>query len=168
MITEESDVQTAQLVGQMGEESNPPNGSLVVLLAAGEAFKLAIASDEGVVPDLAVGGKRIYAVDAEGAVIAEVRLEPTGEISLIGPEASFVMAPSGSVMAVNGAAGFTMSADGVFTFTGASAVFDCPVSSTVSVTAPSVVGSTDVTFAGKSAVTHLHGPGSGGNTGVPL
>lgn len=152
MLTDESDVQTVQLVGQVGEESNPPNGSLVVVLAAGESFKLAVASDEGVVPDLAVGGKRIFAVDDEGAVIAQVRLDPDGLVTVS-----------------NAAASFTMSPDGVFTFSGASAAFNCPVSSSVSVTAPTIEGTTDVTFAGKSAVMHTHSGGTiDGHTGAPL
>jgi phage gp45-like len=151
MLTDESDVQTVQLVGQTGEESNPPNGSLVVVLAAGESFKLAVASDEGVVPDLAIGGKRLFAVDDEGAVIAQVRLDPDGLVTVS-----------------NNAASFTMSPGGEFSFHGTSAAFDCPVSSSVSITAPTVEGTTDVTFAGKSALTHIHSGGTiSGSTGVP-
>jgi hypothetical protein len=151
MMTDESDVQTVQLVGQVGEESNPPNGSLVVVLAAGESFKLAVATDEGVEPVMAIGGKRIFAVDDEGVVIAQVCLDPDGLVTVS-----------------NNAASFTMSPDGAFTFSGTSADFNCPVSSSVSMTAPTVEGTTDVTFAGKSALTHIHSGGTiSGNTGVP-
>lgn len=168
-ITDHNDVQTVQLVGQAGEEVNPPNGTLVLLLPGGQAFKLSAGTSDWVVPIMDVGGKRIYAVDPTGGVICDLQLKPDGSIVLAGPEASLSMLPDGAVEVTNGAASFTMSPAGEFTFTGTAANFECPVSSTVSVTAPSVVGTTDVTFGGKSAGTHTHGgvQTGAGNTGVP-
>jgi phage gp45-like len=150
MITDRDDVQTVQLVSQAGEESNPPDGSAVVLLSAGSALKLAIATLDRVVPDLAVGGKRIYSTAADGVtVMAEARLDPDGKITIhndlasqtihpdgtveiINPLASINMAPDGAITASNGAASITLDAAGVISFHGTQAVFDCPV------TAPSV------------------------------
>jgi hypothetical protein len=100
-FTDFPDVQSVQLIGQAGEESNPPDGSLVVALALGEGTKVAVATNDGVAPELAPGAKRIYSV-ADGAVAAQILLEPDG-----------------TVRVGNMAASFTMSPEGVFTFTGA-------------------------------------------------
>lgn len=170
-ITDHEDVQTVQLVGQAGEEVNPPNGSLVLLLPAGQGFKLAAGTDDGVVPIMAVGGKRLYAVDpATATAICDIQLQPDGTIALAGPVASLTLSPDGTVLADNGAASFTMSPAGVFTFSGVSANFDCPIVSEVSVTAPLVVGTTNVTFGGKSGTGHIHSgvQTGGGNTGAPV
>lgn len=170
-ITDNEDVQTVQLVGQAGEEVNPVNGSLVLILPGGQAFKLSAGTDDGIVPIMAVGGKRLYAVNpADHTVICDIQLKPDGTIALAGPVASLTLSPDGTVLADNGAASFTMTPAGVFNFSGVSANFDCPVVSEVSVTAPLVVGTTNVTFGGKSGVAHIHsGVQTGaGNTGAPV
>lgn len=81
MITDERDVQTVQLIGQTGEENNPPDGSQVAVLALGESLKVAVASTDTVAPVMAPGGKRLYA-SAAGEVVAEIRLEPTGRVTI--------------------------------------------------------------------------------------
>lgn len=139
MITDAKDIQTVQLVGQAGEESNPPNGSLVLVLAEGESFKLACATADAIIPDLPVGGKRIYSTDVQGEnVMAEVRLLPTGAISIS-----------------NSASSITMAVDGTITFHGTAAIFDCPI------TAPSVTAN------GIVLQSHTHSDPQGGNTGGP-
>lgn len=139
-ITDHNDVQTVQLVGQAGEEVNPANGSLVLVLPGGQAFKLSAGTSDWVVPIMAVGGKRLYAIDpATGDVICDIQLKPDG-----------------TVVVANGLASFTMTPAGVFQFSGVSASFDCPVTSSVSVTAPLVEGTTNVTFGGKSGIAHTH------------
>lgn len=158
-ITDHNDVQTVQLVGQAGEEVNPPNGSLVLLLPAGQGFKLAAGTDDGVVPIMDIGGKRLYAVNPTTAeVICDIQLKPDG-----------------TAIVANGAASFTMSPAGVFTFHGTASNFDHTVTApnlvgTIAVTAPSVIGSVDVSFAGKSVLNHKHsGVQTGaGQTGVPV
>jgi phage gp45-like len=129
MVTDQQDVQTVQLIEQAGEESNPPDGSLVVLLPVGLAFKLGVAVGDGVEPVLAIGGKRIYSIDpATHAPIAELRLDPDGRIAATGPVASMVLAPDGTVTVDNGAASLTMTPTGTLLFHGVAAQFDCPVS----------------------------------------
>lgn len=152
-ITDHNDVQTVQLVGQAGEEVNPPNGSLVLLLPGGLAFKLSAGTDDWVVPIMDIGGKRLYAIDpTTGDVICDIQLKPDG-----------------TVQVANNLASFTMTPEGVFNFSGVSANFDCPVISEVSVTAPLITGTTNVTFGGKSGIGHTHSgvQTGGGNTGVP-
>lgn len=147
-ITDHNDVQTVQLVGQAGEEVNPPNGTLVLVLPGGQAFKLSAGTSDWVVPIMDIGGKRLYALDpTTGEVSCDIRLNPDS-----------------SVTVANSLASFTMTAAGVFNFSGVSANFDCPL------TAPTVTGTTDVVFAGKSAVTHIHSGvlAGGANTGVTV
>lgn len=146
-LTDETDVQTVQLVEQVGEESSPPDGSLVSVTSSGEAFKVSTGTDDGVTPILDIGGKRIYSTDpATAEVIAEVRLDPDGKITVSNPGATVTIDPSGVV---------TVDALTVH-MTG-----DLIVDGTI--TAPNVKGTTDVEFGGKSAITHEH---SGVQTGV--
>jgi phage gp45-like len=129
MVTDLNDVRTVQLIEQAGEESNPPDGSLVVLLPSGIGGHAAVAVGDGVEPVLAIGGKRVYSVDpATHAVIAELRLDPDGRIAATGPVASLVLAPDGTVTAGNAAGSVTLTPEGVWQFHGIAAQFDCPVS----------------------------------------
>lgn len=158
MVTDRSDVQTVQLIEQAGEESNPPDGSLVVLLPAGKAVKLAVSAHDGVTPDLEVGGKRIYSIGPDRQPIASLRLDPDGTITASNPGATVTIAPDGTV---------SITADGELSITSPHTRINGPLTATGTITAPTVVGTTDVTFAGKSAATHTHPGDSGGTTGAP-
>lgn len=168
VITDGNDVQNVQS-NQAGEEYNPPLGTALVLAAGGNAYKVALALDDGIAPVMPIGGKRIYAVDADGeAEVCEVRLQPTGEVQVFNGEAAITLDPDGTVTVGNDLGSATLSPAGVWTFHGVSSHFDHPVtmastlgvagavSSAVSVTAPNVAGTVDVTFAGKSSATHTH------------
>lgn len=175
MITDPADVQNIQTC-QAGDEYNPPNGVTVVLAAGGNAYKIALALDDAIAPIMLPGGKRIYATDAAGdAEVAEARLHPDGKIELLNAEAAVTMLPDGTVMIANGAGGATLSPAGVWAFQGTASHFDHPVTMAAtlevatSVSAPSIIGTTDVTFAAKSAKDHKHTGGTiSGQTGVPL
>jgi len=190
MIRDINDVQTVQLIGHTGEENNPPVGSMVAVIAEGEAFKIAISTADAIIPDLAVGGKRCYATTSDGtAMMAEMRLDPDGRVTLHNGEASLVMTPEGVITSsndgvtftmqpdgttslVNGASSITMSPAGVITFHGTAANFDCPV------TAPSygattvgggtgAITCTEVTANGKTLTGHVHNE-TGTTTGVAI
>ena len=181
VFSDMGDVQNVQTC-QNGEEHFPPNGAAVIAVEAGSAYKLAVAVDDGIAPIMEQGGKRVYSVDPTGAeVMAEARLHPDGKIELINSKASFTALPDGTITAANGDASFSMSPDGHFTFHGIGSTFDHPVtmeqtlnvsgalSSELSITAPEIVGTTDVTFDGKSAATHIHTGGIiSGKTGAPV
>ena len=197
MVTDRQDVQTVQLVEQMGEESNPPNGCLVVILPGGQAFKLGAAAGDGIAPVMDVGGKRIYSIDpATNQEACQVRLDPDGTITLVGPVATQTIAPDGTVTidnggvtqtlqpdgtvaTDNGAASFTMNPDGTFLFVGTASTFDHPVAAqsfaatvaggtgTVQATNVEVTGG-DVTSDGISLENHVHPENdNGGPTGAP-
>lgn len=80
-LTDPADIQTIELMSQTGEESNPPTGSKVTVLPIGQAFKLAIASDDQIEPEVAPGEKKIYSTDETGATVkASVYLKNDGTI----------------------------------------------------------------------------------------
>lgn len=167
VVTDRDDVQTVQLVSQTGEESNPPDGSVVVLVPAGPALKLAVAMLDRVPPDLAVGGKRIYSTADDGTTVkAEVRLDPDGKITVSNPGATITITPAGLVTI--DAAGETVVNSSKTTINNDVQINgNLDVSGTV--TAPNVVGTTDVAAAGISGKTHTHGgvTTGAGNTGAP-
>lgn len=166
VVTDRDDVQTVQLVSQTGEESNPPDGSAVVLVPAGPALKLAVATFDRVAPDLAVGGKRIYSTAADGqTVMAEVRLDPDGTITARNPGATITITPAGLV---------TIDADGETVINSSKTTInnDVQINGNLDVsgtaTAPNVVGTTDVTAGGISGKNHVHPENdNGGPTGPP-
>lgn len=161
MLTDVNDVQTVQLIEQMGEESNPPNGCMIAVIPGAKAFKLGVATFDGIEPNLSVGGKRIYSIDpSDHSVVAEIRLDPDGKITLTGPNATQVIDPDGTVTVSNQSASFIMNSDGSFLFNGTSTVFNHTV------TVPELkFGSTQ-----KTLTDHRHsGVQTGsGNTGVPV
>lgn len=169
------DVQNVQTC-QNGDEYNPANGTTLIIVSAGEAYKIAVAGDDGIAPVMEPGGHRVYATDPTGAnVMAEAQLHPDGKIELLNAKVTMTMLPDGKVTVENGAGSFTMNSDGSFIFAGISSHFDHPVTMastlavTTSVTAPLIAGTADVTFAGKSAKDHTHTTTTTGNpTGVPL
>jgi phage gp45-like len=67
-ITDSDDIQTVELRNQYGEDNNPVNGSQVLIVDIGSAFKMAIAVKDGITPSMNPGEKKIYSVS--GAAIA--------------------------------------------------------------------------------------------------
>jgi len=64
-ITDPDDIQTVELMTQAGDDINPPDNSRVTIIKIGSAWKIAIASDDGIAPDetLNKGERKIYASD---------------------------------------------------------------------------------------------------------
>lgn len=157
VITDPRDVQSVQLVSQTGEESNPPSGSLIAIISESEGMKIGIAASDGILPDLEVGGKRIYSTDTSGTIRkADVRLDPDGKITAEGPVGSLTIDPDGQIALTNGAGSITISPAGVITFHGTAANFDCPVSAS------------EFTAASIPYSTHIHDENdSGGPTDPP-
>lgn len=82
-ISDPDDVQTVQLMNPAGENSNPPDGSQVLIIDIGSAFKVAVATDDGIEPFGSPGDKQIYSSD--GAIIkAFINLLTSGIIELNG------------------------------------------------------------------------------------
>jgi phage gp45-like len=71
------DIQTVQLMTHAGDDINPPDGSRIVVLSVGRAYKIAIASEDGIEPEVAPGEREIYS-SVDGARMARVRLTSEG------------------------------------------------------------------------------------------
>lgn len=165
MVSDEADVQTVQLVGQAGEESNPPNGSLVLLLGAGKAMQLSAGVADGIEPIMAVGGKRIYSTDETGAVVKGlVRLNPDGDILVQNDNTSVNVMPNGDVTVTCGGAITVYSNDAV-NITAPSVVLNSDLQVNGAITATGLV-----TGGGTVLSTHKHGgvQTGGGQTGEPI
>ena len=82
-MSNSDDVQTVEMVGAPGEDSNPPDGSLVLITDMGAAFKAAIAANDGIAASMGEGEKKLYSIDA-GAIAAYVSWLSTGVLELNG------------------------------------------------------------------------------------
>ena len=80
-LTDAEDIQTVELIPQHGEDVNPVDGSQCIVLDLGNAFKVAIAINDGVVPTVDIGEKKLYSV-ASGAIKAFVYIKKDGSIQI--------------------------------------------------------------------------------------
>lgn len=97
-LTDPADIQTIELMSQTGEESNPPTGSKVAVLPIGQAFKLAIASDDQIEPGVAPGEKKLYSTDETGATVKGfVHLKNDGTIIADNGGATITATPGGKL-----------------------------------------------------------------------
>lgn len=166
MITDLNDVQNVQLVGQAGEECNPPDGSLVLVNACGQAFKLSAGTADTIEPVLAVGGKRIYSTNAENdTVMAECRLDPDGKIAVSNVNATVTIMPNGLLTVENAHASITIAADGTVTvdsgakethITASKVKITAPVEMTSTLAVTGNISANDVVLGGVYQKGHVH------------
>ena len=79
-VSDADDIQTVELHRGAGVDVNPPDGSIVVLVRAGNAWQIAATTNDNVPPDgLDEGTYEIYASDS-GAKTAKVRCMPDGDV----------------------------------------------------------------------------------------
>jgi hypothetical protein len=81
---EDDDAQSVELVTQAGEDTNPPDGSTVIVVDAGDSYKIGIAADDGIEPSMNAGEKKLYSIDSSGAIAAFVNFINSGIIELNG------------------------------------------------------------------------------------
>jgi hypothetical protein len=82
-IVNSDDIQTVELRNSYGEDSNPLNDTQVLILEVGEAFKIAIAADDGITPSMLPGEKKIYSVSGSG-IEAFINFLTSGVLELNG------------------------------------------------------------------------------------
>ena len=82
-ISEPDDVQTVEYMSAAGDDSVPPIGSRVTILQAGSAWKIAIASQDSIVPSMDEGERKIYS-SKDGAIKAFINWLSTGILELNG------------------------------------------------------------------------------------
>lgn len=83
-ITSEKDIQTVEYFTQPGQDDNPAIDSAVTVFSVGEAYKIAIACNDGVAAAMKSGEKKLYSLDGLGSVVAFINLLSTGDIEIQG------------------------------------------------------------------------------------
>lgn len=76
-VSDPDDIQTIEFYQAAGQDSNPPTDSLVAFLAAGNAWKIALGANDGIVPEKEPGEYKIYS-SASGVIKAFFELLKTG------------------------------------------------------------------------------------------
>ena len=99
-ITDDTDVQGAQLMQPAGVDSCPVAGSMVILIPCGSAWKIAVAADDGLTPAVEQGEIKIYA-QAGGRIVASVYCKLDGTITTANDAGTMSLLPSGQ-LDVNG------------------------------------------------------------------
>lgn len=97
-ISDPDDLQTVQLMTAGGEDFVPPDGSIVVLVKAGDAWQLAVAVDDNVEPasDLEKGERELYASDG-GVRKVKLRLKKDGAARISNDNGSVELAVDGTI-----------------------------------------------------------------------
>jgi hypothetical protein len=81
-LADPDDLQSIQLVTQSGEDYHPKEGSKIIIVTIGESFKVAIACDDGIVPTVDEGERRMYSIDSGGSVAAVIYLKSDGTVEI--------------------------------------------------------------------------------------
>lgn len=82
-ITDADDVHTVEYMASSGEDSNPPDGTKVLIIDAGRAYKIAIAADDNIEPSMQEGEKKLYSISG-GTIAAFINFLQTGTIEING------------------------------------------------------------------------------------
>lgn len=82
-IADPDDIQTIEYMSSTGDDTIPPIGSIVTILSAGSAWKIAIASSDNISPSMSEGERKIYSSDG-GVIKAFINFLSTGILELNG------------------------------------------------------------------------------------
>lgn len=82
-ITDPDDIQTVEYMSSAGDDTIPPIGSVVTILSAGSAWKIAIASNDNIVPSMGEGERKIYS-SSGGVIQAFINWLSGGNLELNG------------------------------------------------------------------------------------
>ena len=82
-ITDADDIHTVEYMSPPGEDSNPPDGSKVLIIDVGRAYKVAIAADDNISPSMEKGEKKLYSI-SEGAIAAFINFLSSGIMEING------------------------------------------------------------------------------------
>lgn len=80
-ISNSKDVQTVEWRSGSGDDAAPVVGSQVLIVAVGQAWKVAIAADDQIDPAVAEGERRVYAAEG-GAIKSSVLVKVSGDVVL--------------------------------------------------------------------------------------
>ena len=77
------DIQTVELMTHAGDDTIPPNGSKVIVLSVGDAWKIGIATNDGVKSTMKSGEKKLYS-SSNGTIKAFINWLSGGNLELNG------------------------------------------------------------------------------------
>lgn len=83
-FTNADDLQTVELLGATGEDSNPQPGDRVIVVDLGPAYRVAVATSDNVEPASEEGEKILYSYDSAGNKLATMVLKSDSTIELNG------------------------------------------------------------------------------------
>jgi len=107
-MSDPDDIQIVEYMSYAGDDTIPPVGSIVTILSAGPAWKIAIACNDNIAPSMGEGEKKLYSSDG-GAIKAFINFLVGGNLELNGNGNSAVTysalntALQGLVTAINSA-----------------------------------------------------------------
>lgn len=78
-LTDERDIQDVELFTHAGVDFNPPDGSFVVVIPLANAFKVAVAVDDGIESEVDEGEYEVYSSE-NGEKKAKTRWNKDGEV----------------------------------------------------------------------------------------
>lgn len=78
-LTSPDDIQTVEWINHDGEDSSPPDNSLVVVVAISNSYKIAIACDDGILAESEPGEKILYS-QLNGIKRTSIVLKPGGSV----------------------------------------------------------------------------------------
>ena len=90
------DVQNVQYSPMPGDDSPPMKGDLVGVLAVTPAFKIAFSVQDSVVPEVALGERKIYSRDTSGALVASAHFKADGTVEVTNELGAATLLPDGS------------------------------------------------------------------------
>jgi hypothetical protein len=96
VITDPTDVQDVELITQAGVDYNPPPNATLVITQVGAAWKIGIACDDGIEPEVNPGEYQIYS-SATGVKKAKITLGLDGTITCENTGGSITLDPTGVV-----------------------------------------------------------------------
>ena len=101
-ITSADDIQTVEHVTESGEDTSPPDNARVIIVQIGEAWKIAIAVDDQIEPEVAPGEKKLYSTNTAGDTQqAFIRLRNNGDIE-VSADGNITATAAGSITGTAG------------------------------------------------------------------
>lgn len=118
-ITSPDDIQTVEWINHDGEDSSPPDNSLIVGVAVSPAYKIAIACDDGIPAESSPGEKIRYSqlngkkrtsvvLKTDGSVLIDTKDTAGVQVSKIEIDASGEISLDGSALNLNGSTDFAV------------------------------------------------------------
>lgn len=168
-LTSPDDIQTVEWINHDGEDSSPPDNSLVIVVAISNSYKIAIACDDGVLAESEPGEKILYS-QLNGKKRTSIVLKTDGSIlidtkDVSGSQESKIEMNSDGEINVNSFKGMTLNSSEEISLSGTSINLNGSGDFAVRFLALQVAIETLITSL--TSHTHLGVEPGGGISGIP-